>query len=149
MRGSSDLTGYARLALFVAPWAVVPIVALSLKGGAHLSKPELVLSGVFLGSVFGLPLAYLATLIIGYPTYKLLLAYDCLNAWTLGLVGITAAGLLGWAFVGSEAVPLCSLCGASVAMASWWIIRREVTRLRESTASPEGPNKSLERSRDR
>jgi hypothetical protein len=49
MRSGNSLTGAARLAAIVAPWIVVPIVALALKGGPNLSGPALFASGLFAG----------------------------------------------------------------------------------------------------
>lgn len=111
-------------AILIAPWAVVPIVALALKGGPHLSRVELFVSGIFVGMLFGVPLAYLAVLVVGYPTYKLLKANDILNLWTLSVVGVVVGGLGGLAVVGPEALVLCATSGLAVAITAWLIIRK-------------------------
>jgi hypothetical protein len=123
--GSRDrLTSAARLAAFVAPWVVVPIVALALKGGPHSSRLELFTSGLFVGVLFGVPVTYLGVLLVGYPAFKLLLARGYLNAWSLCAVGAITGALGGLIFTGVEAVPLSSGCGLAVALASWLMIRR-------------------------
>jgi hypothetical protein len=93
MRSDDSLPGAARLAAIVATWIVIPIVALALKGGPHLSHLDLFVAGLFAGFLFGLPLTYLGVLLIGYPAYKLLLAYDYLNVWSLCTVGATTGAL--------------------------------------------------------
>jgi hypothetical protein len=113
-------------AILIAPWVVVPIIALALKGGTHLSSLELFVSGIFVGMVFGVPLAYLAVLVVGYPTYKLLRANDLLNFWTLSAVGVVLGGLGGFAFVGPAAVALCATSGLAVAITAWVIIRKSI-----------------------
>jgi hypothetical protein len=146
MRSGDNLTGAARFAAVVAPWTVVPIIALALKGGPHLSRLELFGSGILMGLLFGVPLAYLGVLLVGYPAYKLLLAHDYLNAWSLCSVGATAGALGGLIIVGIEAVPLCALCGVAVAFVAWLMIRGAI--LHNSTEQGHllpGPNKRLER----
>ena len=118
----------SRVAALVSPWVVVPIVALSLKGGAHLSKLELIAGGAFLGVFLAVPLAYLAVLLIGYPAYKLLLQVGWLNGLSLCLFGCAAGAVLGYAFVGIEAVFLTALCGFAVAVVAWWILRKDLRR---------------------
>ena len=113
-------------ALLIAPWTVVPIVALALKGGPHLGRLDLFVSGIFVAILFGVPLAYLAVLVAGYPAYKLLKANDVLNVWTLGAVGVAVGALGGWIVVGSEALVLCATSGLAVAITAWLIIRKSV-----------------------
>ena len=138
MQNCRDLKTSAKYAAFIAPWSVVPIVALALKGGEHLSRAELFLSGLFVGTLFGVPLAYLAMLLVGYPVFRLLLAYDSLNAWTLMSVGAIVGALCGLAFVGRDAMALCGTCGFVVAFTAWLVIRRELARYRSGgqDASP-------------
>jgi hypothetical protein len=114
----------ATAAILIAPWAVVPIVALALKGGPHLSRLEMIVSGIFMGTLFGVPLAYLAVLVVGYPAYKFLKAKGILNAWSLSAVGVVAGGLCGLAVVGPEALSLCATSGFAVAITAWLIIRK-------------------------
>jgi hypothetical protein len=148
MRSGKSLTGTARLAAIVAPWIVVPIVALALKGGPHLSRLDLFASGLLAGFLFGLPLTYLAVLLIGYPAYKLLLAYERLNAWSLCGVGAIAGALGGLIFIGTGAVLLCSFSGLAVAFVTWLMIRHELVRnWTEQANSLRAPDKSLERTR--
>src|SRR4051794_16564151 len=124
VRSTPDLSRAVRLALLVAPWAVIPIIAVVLKGGPHLNRSELILSGLFVGGVFGLPLSYAAVLVVGYPAYRLLLAHDQLKVWTLCGTGALAGTLLGAVFVGSQGIPITAICGLAVAAAAWLIIRR-------------------------
>jgi hypothetical protein len=119
----------SRTAALVSPWAVVPIVALAVKGGPHLSQLELMAGGAFLGVLFAVPLTYLAVLLIGYPTYKLLLQVGWLSGWALCLFGCTAGAVLGYAFVGIAAMGITALCGFAVSLVAWWILRKD---LRES-----------------
>lgn len=96
MRSTPDLTGAARFALVVSPWAAIPIIAVVLKGGPHLNQSELILSGLFVGGLIGLPVTYAAVLVVGYPTYRLLLAYDQLNVWTYYQPHSTGTRALTW-----------------------------------------------------
>ena len=137
MRSTTDLGTAARAAAFLAPLAVVPIVAVALKGGSHLGRIELFISGLFVGVIFGLPITYLAVLVVGYPAYKVLLAYGYLNAWALVLVGTLMGAVGGAIFVGSEGILLCGSCGLAVSLVAWLIIRKEVARL-----SKQGPDAS-------
>ena len=116
--------GTAMAAILIAPWAVVPIIALALKGGPHLSRLDLFVSGIFVGTLFGVPLAYLAVLVIGYPAYRVLKAKNALNVWSTSAVGVVAGGLGGLVVVGSEAVILCATSGFAVAITAWLIIRK-------------------------
>lgn len=111
-------------AILISPWAVVPVVALALKGGPHLDRLELFASGICVGVLFGVPLAYVAVLIVGYPAYRLLKAAGILNGWNLCGVGGIVAGLGGLAVVGPEAVVLCAVSGLAVALAAWVLIRK-------------------------
>jgi len=129
MRASSDLRTSARNAALVAPWTVVPIIALALKGGPHLSRFELIASGFFVGVLLAVPLTYLAVLIAGYPTYKILLRYHRLNACTLTSAGAIVGAAFGLVFVGTEAAILCGFCGLAVSLTAWLMIRREVSQL--------------------
>jgi len=126
MRSTPGLTVAVRLALVVAPWAVIPVIAVALKGGPHLSRSELILSGFFVGGLFGLPLAYAAVLVVGYPAYRLLLAHDQLSVWTLCVTGALAGSLLGAVFAGSQGALITAFCGLAVAAVAWLIIRREL-----------------------
>jgi hypothetical protein len=100
------------------------------------------------GLLFGVPLAYLGVLLVGYPAYKLLLAYDYLNAWSLCALGAMAGALGGLIFVGTEAVLLCSVSGVAVAFVTWLMIRRELVRNRAEQANAlSAPDKSLKRTR--
>jgi hypothetical protein len=112
-------------AILIAPWAVVPIVALAAKGGPHLGRLELIISGIFVGTLFAVPLAYLAVLVVGYPAYKFLKCKGILNAWSLSAVGVVAGGLGGLAIAGPEALILCATSGFAVAITAWLIIRNE------------------------
>jgi len=125
----------SRTAALVSPWAVVPIVALAMKGGPHLSQLELMAGGAFLGVLFAVPLAYLAVLLVGYPTYKLLLQVGWLSGWTICLFGCAAGALLGFVFVGIEAMGITALCGFAVSVVAWWIVRND---LRESYLKDDG-----------
>jgi hypothetical protein len=116
----------AKAAILIAPWAVVPIVALALKGGPHLGRLELFVSGIFVGIVFGVPLAYLAVLVVGYPSYKFLKAKGILNVWSLSTVGVVSGGLGGLAVVGPEALILCATSGLAVAATAWVILRKSI-----------------------
>ena len=138
MRRTDSLKSSARYAAFVAPWTVVPIVALALRGGPHLSRLELFFSGLFVGVVAAVPLTYLAVLLLGYPAYRLLLAYDYLNVWTLVSVGTVVGALGALVFVGVVGIPLCGLCGFVVAFTAWLMIRREVLSISSGgqSASP-------------
>ena len=126
MRSTPELTGAARLALVVAPWTVIPIIAVMLKGGPHLNRWELILSGLYVGGLFGLPLTYAAVLMVGYPAYRLLLAYDHLNVWTLCGTGALSGTLLGAVFVGPEGAIVTAFCGLAVSAVAWLIIRRDL-----------------------
>jgi hypothetical protein len=139
MRRTDSLKTSARHAGFVAPWTVVPIVALELKGGHHLSRLELFFSGLLVGAFAAVPLTYLAVLLVGYPAYRLLLAYDRLNVWTLVGVGTVVGALCPLAFVGVVGIPLCSSCGFVVAFTAWLIIRRDVLSISSGgqSASPD------------
>lgn len=87
----------ARTAILIAPWPVVPIVALAIKGGPHLTRLDLFVSGVFLGILFaGLP----------------------------GPVGVLVGGLGGFVVVGREALVLCATSGLAVAITAWLIVRK-------------------------
>jgi hypothetical protein len=137
------------MAALFAPWVVVPIVALSMKGGSHSSKMDLVAGGTFMGILFAVPLAYLAVLFVGYPGYKLLLRFGWLNAWSLCSFGCAAGGIAGYLFVGIEGVALNALCGFAVAFVAWWILRKDLRDVRASRdPGAPGPNKSLERTRE-
>ena len=81
-----------------------------------------------MGLLLGVPLTYLGVLLVGYPAYKLLLAHDYLNAWSLCFVGATAGALGGLILVGIEAVLLCALCGVAVAFVAWLMIRGALLR---------------------
>jgi hypothetical protein len=139
----------SRVAALVSPWVVVPIVALALKGGSHLSQFELMAGGAFLGVVFAVPLTYLALLLVGYPAYKLLLQVGWLSGWTLCLFGCTAGAALGYAFVGIEAVGITALCGFAVALVAWWILRADLQGSDLKGGGGQMPNNSLERTRER
>jgi len=128
MRRSEGLKSSARRAAIVAPWTVVPIVALALKGGPHLGRVELFVSGLFVGALVAVPLTYLAVLLLGYPAYRLLLAYDRLCVWTLIGAGTTIGALCGWLLVGRDGVLLCGGCGCIVASTAWLMIRRDFER---------------------
>jgi hypothetical protein len=138
----------SRVAALVSPWAVVPIVALALKGGSHLSQFELMAGGAFLGVVFAVPLTYLALLLVGYPAYKLLLHVGWLSGWTLCLFGCAAGAALGYAFVGIEAVGITTLCGFAVALVAWWILRKDLRGSDVKDGGGQMPNNSLERTRE-
>jgi hypothetical protein len=146
MRSGNSLTGASRFAAVFAPWAVVPIIALASKGGPHSSRLELFHSGILLGIVFGVPLTYLGVLLVGYPAYKLLLAYDYLNVWSLCAVGAAAGALSGLILVGIGAVLLCAFCGLAVAFVAWLMIRSAILHNRIAEGhSLSGPNQRLER----
>jgi hypothetical protein len=138
------------MAALVAPWVVVPIVALAMKGGPQSSKIDLIAGGTFMGIVFAVPLTYLAVLFVGYPAYKLLLRFGWLNAWSLCSFGCAAGATAGYIFVGIEGVVLNGSCGLAVAFVAWWILRKDLRAVRSSQyPRAPGPNKSLERTRDR
>lgn len=120
---SPDSKYLGRRAVLIAPWAVVPIVALALKGGPHLGRLELFVSGLFLGTLVGVPLAYLAVVVVGYPTYKLLRKAGCLHWWSLCAAGIVIGGLGGLVIVGSEGIASCATSGLAVALTAWLIVK--------------------------
>ncbi len=137
MRSSESLKRSTASAVLISPWSVVPIIALALKGGPHLGRAELLASGLFVSVIFAVPITYLAVLLVGIPIYWLLLKHDVLNAWALVGIGATVAALGGLAFVGLEAVMLCGVCGGTVALCAWLVIRRAVAATRlESARGP-------------
>lgn len=120
-----------------------------MKGGSQSSKMELIMGGTFLGILFAVPLTYLAVLFVGYPGYKLLLRFGWLNVWSLCSFGCAAGAIAGYLFVGIEGVILNASCGLAVAFVAWWILRKDLRAIRLSqTAGAQGPNKSLERTRE-
>jgi hypothetical protein len=146
MRSGNSLTGAARFAALVSPWIVVPIIALASKGDPHSTRLELFTTGIFMGILFGVPITYLGVLLVGYPAYKLLLAHDNLNAWSLCAVGAVAGAVGGLIFGGLGAVPLCAFSGVAVAFVAWLMIRSAILHNRtEQGHSLPGPNKRLER----
>lgn len=118
----SDSSNAGLRAILIAPWAVVPIIALALKGGPHLSRLELFVSGLFVGTLFAVPLAYLAVLLVGYPAYRLLKSTGSLNGWTLCAVGMTLGVVGGFVFAGTEAIALCGISGLAVAFTAWRLL---------------------------
>jgi hypothetical protein len=139
----------SRRAALIAPWVVVPIVALALKAGPHLSKVELIVGGTFMGIIFAVPLTYFAVLFVGYPVYKLLLRVGWLNAWSLCSFGCTAGAVAGYIFVGIEGMILNGFCGLAVAFVAWWIMRKDLRDLDLSrNLGAQGPNESLESTRE-
>jgi hypothetical protein len=136
------------MAALVSPWVVVPIVALASQGGPHLSKWELLASGSIYGVLFALPFAYFAVLLVGYPSYKVLLQAGWLSGWSLCSVGGGAGAILGYAFVGIEAVALSATCGFAIAFVAWWILRKDLLKAKSGDGGAAGTNNSLERTRD-
>ena len=87
-------------AFLIAPLATVPVLALggalvNLAGGEEFN---VVLPGVlqasFFFALFGLPIAYLATALIGRPLYRALLVRNMLSWRTVMAVGTAIGALL-------------------------------------------------------
>ena len=88
-----------RLAFFISPLTVVPILALSgvVMALGHdeplRDMPILAAEGALVAAFWGLPVAYIITLLVGLPAYHLLRAWRAFRPAPICTIGAVAGAL--------------------------------------------------------
>jgi|KBSMisStaDraftv2_1062788.scaffolds.fasta_scaffold166925_3 hypothetical protein len=111
-----------RATLF-APWSIVPVLAVSTAGSSDAGIGSDLFLSAFLGSLIGVPIAYCALAIVGWPAYLLLKRVGLVRSWSLCLVGVVAGMTLGLITVGPSGVWFPAVCGLAVAASAWLFLR--------------------------
>lgn len=126
------------IATALAPWAIVPIVALWILVGLFDSAVNVVqgdayfmesfatyLSFVVLWSLVGVGIAYAATIIYGIPVYLTLTRYEHESLQSIVLAGTLGSGILaGLMNAGLLAGVVFVACGIAVSAVFWTIVNR-------------------------
>ena len=73
--------------LLLAPFAAVPAVTLSGLGGSDAGIATDFSAGLIFGLVMGLPAAFVAMLVVGWPAYLILRYLNLLRLWIVASIG--------------------------------------------------------------
>ena len=73
--------------VLLAPFATIPIVAVSTLGTSDAGIASDLEWGIIYGLLFGVPTAFLAMVVFGLPSYFLLRRFNALRLWSVCAIG--------------------------------------------------------------
>lgn len=108
--------------LQLAPLTAVPIVVLWGLGSSNAGIGADIVSGLVF-AMLGLPIAYVATLVVGLPVYLILKRFDLHRLWIMSVIGFTLPLVIAWDPARPDMALMFATVGLAIAASSCMLQR--------------------------